>query len=180
MATMLASGELDAALVKRAMRKGGGAMVERSARLKVDPEELARVTRPVFPDPIAEGARFVAAHGFVPVNHTYVIRGELLRQHPWVALEVYKAMVAAKQLAERRPLDAIPLSLIFREHYLEMTREAVGADPFPYGYPRNREALETLAAWSHQQGLTAASADPAALFAPNALEWSRLGDSPSL
>lgn len=38
--------------------------------------------RPVFADPEAAGAAFMAAHGFVPVNHLLVARGDIARDRP--------------------------------------------------------------------------------------------------
>lgn len=170
MATMLVSGEIDAALVKRAMRKDAGNVIERSARMKVGREEFDRVTKSVFSDPVGEGGRFFHEHGFVPLNHTYVIRGDLHRRHPWVALNVYKAMLAAKEYAERTIMDSVPLSLVFREEYLAMTERILGPDLFPYGVERNRRALETIARFSYEQGLTKAPATIDDLFAPSTLD----------
>ena len=177
LATMLAAGDLDCALVKRAMRKSPSeTAVERSAHIKVDQGEFDRVTRPVFSDPIGEGARFFAAHGFVPVNHTYVIKGEVYRRHPWVAIERYKAMLAAKHEAEATIMRSIPLSLVFREEYLEQTHAALGPNPFPYGLESNRTALETLIGYSRHQGLTSDQVVLEDLLATNVIEWA--GSSP--
>ncbi len=175
LATMLIAGDLDAALVKRALRKTpSDTAVERSARLRVDLDEFARVTRPVFTDPIAEGERFFRAHGFVPINHTYVIKGEVHRRHPWVALEVYKAMLAAKRHAERTIMKSIPLSLVFGEQYLERTRTALGSDPFPYGVEPNVAVLQTLIDFSYEQGLTAEPAVLEELFVRSVVEWAAM------
>lgn len=170
LATMLAAHEIDAALVKRALRKPASNVVERSARLRVDPAEFRRLTRTVFDDPMAEGQRFYRAHGFVPVNHTYVVRGDVARKYPWVPFNLYQAMLRAKQVAERDLVNSIPLSLIFREEYLARTEELLGGDLFPYGVQANRAALETIAAYSHEQGLTPRPADVASLFAPSTLD----------
>jgi 4,5-dihydroxyphthalate decarboxylase len=171
---MLAAHEIDVALVKRAMRKTADAVVERSARMKADQTEFDRVTRSVFADPIAEGRRFFAAHGFVPVNHTYVISGDLHRERPWVALNVYKAMLAAKRHAERHLMASIPLSLVFREEYLARTREALGDDPFPYGLESNRAVLQTVIDYSHEQGLTTEKVAVEDLFVPSVVEWAEM------
>ncbi|TDE00675.1 hypothetical protein E1269_24755 [Jiangella asiatica] len=170
LSTMLATHQIDAALVKRAMRKPASNVVERSARLTVAPAEFRRVTRPVFADPMAEGQRFYRAHGFVPVNHTYVVRGDVARRYPWVPFNLYQAMLRAKELAERDLVNSVPLSLIFREEYLARTEELLGPDLFPYGVRANRAALETIAGYSHEQGLTSERADVAGLFAPSTLD----------
>lgn len=173
LATMLIAHELDAALVKRALRKAANP-VERSSRLRVTQEEIGRLTKPVFSDPIGEGARFFSAHGFIPVNHTYVIRGDVHRRHPWAALNIYKAMLEAKTLAESNLIDAIPLSLVFREEYLLRTQEMLGDDPFPYGVEQNRAALQMIIDFSHEQGLTSEKAVLEGLFVESTVEYSRM------
>ncbi|MGH8913399.1 MAG: hypothetical protein ACRDZM_02670 [Acidimicrobiia bacterium] len=175
LATMLLAHEIDAALVKRALRKKSN-LVERSSRLKISPDELGKITKPVFKDPIGEGARFFRSHGFVPVNHTYVLRGEVHRQHPWVALNMFKAMIEAKRLAEARLIDSVPLSLVFREEYLAQTREILGDDPFPYGLEPNRPALQTLVDYSLEQGLTRERADLDSLFAASTVAYSAMSE----
>lgn len=171
MSTMLFNHELDAAMVKRAMRKPASNAVERSASLKVSAQELNEVIKPVFGDPLTEGKRFIDAHGFLPVNHTYVIRGDVARAHPWVPFSIYKAMLQAKEIAERDIIKQIPLTLVFAEHYYEQTRDLLGKDLFPYGVTANRAALETLADYSHEQGLTKKRADIDSLFAPSTLDF---------
>ena len=173
LATMLVDHEIDAALVKRALRKRSN-LVERSSRQKVSPEQFRAVTKPVFADPIAEGGRFFSTHGFIPVNHTYVVRGEVHRRHPWVALNIFKAMLEAKQLVEASLVESIPLSLVFREEYLERTQEVLGDDPFPYGLEANRAALQTIIDYSHEQGLTESKAELDALFAESTIAYSAM------
>jgi 4,5-dihydroxyphthalate decarboxylase len=167
LASMLLDGDLDVALVKRALRKSPEeTFVERSSHSRVTVEDVERATRPVFADPIAEGKRFFATHGFIPVNHTYVIAAEVHRRHPWVAPSIFDAMVQAKALGERTLVRSLPLSLVFGEEYLAMTRAALGPDPFPYGLEPNRHALQTLIDYSHEQRLTATPADLESLFEP--------------
>lgn len=126
---------------------------------------------PVFPDPIAEGRRLFRARGYIPINHTYVIRGDLARRHPWLALNVYKAFLEAKRLAEQRLIDAIPVSLVFRWEYLSQTKRYFGDDPFPYGVSANRRPLQDLIGYSAEQGLISAAFPVDTLFAPSTIEW---------
>jgi 4,5-dihydroxyphthalate decarboxylase len=165
LATMLVSHRLDAAMVRPSMRTERSNLLERSQRMRGAGDWNA--VRRVFPDGIAEGRRFFAAHGYIPVNHTYVVRGELLRAHPWIAISLYTAFSKARRLAEERLYESIPLSLVFRWEYLDITREAVGDDPFPYGLEANRTALEDLVAHSHEQGLIPEPVAIEDIFAPS-------------
>jgi 4,5-dihydroxyphthalate decarboxylase len=169
LASMMADGTLDAGLVRPNRTVGADNVIERSQRYR-GAGEPAR-TRPAFGDNIAEGRRFFDTHGFVPVNHTYVIKGELYRRHPWVALNLYKAFLEAKRLAERDPLEDIPLGLFFRWEFLSQVREWFGPDPFPYGIRANRTVLERLIQHSHEQGLIPAPIALDDLFAPSTLAW---------
>jgi 4,5-dihydroxyphthalate decarboxylase len=168
LASMLYAGELDAAIIRRALRKKTTNRIERSARIRgLDDPSLIR---PVFADGIGEARRYFDAHGYVPVNHTFVIRGELVRQYPWLPLNLYAAFVEAKRLAESRVFESIPLRLLLRWEYLDLTESIVGKDPFPYGVAANRPVLEQLFANSAHQGLTRAPARIEDIFAASTLD----------
>jgi 4,5-dihydroxyphthalate decarboxylase len=125
--------------------------------------------RPLFPDLIAEGTRFYQTHGYIPANHTFIIRGDVHRQYPWLAFNLYTAFVKAKLLAKERLAANIPAGLVFGREYLARTRRIFGDDPFPYGVAANRPMLETIIAYSHEQGLTPEPLALETLFAPSTL-----------
>ncbi len=169
LASMLARGELDAALVRPNRSAGASNVIERSS---ADTGRLDwGAIGPVFGDPFVEGKRFFDAHGFIPINHTYVIRGSLFREQPWVALNLYQAFLEAKKMTEADLVEEIPLSLVFRWEYLNQARSMFGPDPFPYGFSANRTALETIARFSHEQGLTPELVDVESIFAPSTVAW---------
>ncbi len=126
--------------------------------------------KPLFPDRMAEGKRFFQQHGFLPVNHAYIIRGDIYRKYPWVAFNLYSAFVKAKSLAKEQSLERIPSALFFAPEYVSMTREIVGDDPFPYGIRANRALLETIVSYSHEQGLTPRKMAIEELFAQSTLD----------
>ena len=119
---------------------------------------------------IAEGERFFRTHGYIPASHAFVVRGDVHREHPWVAFNLYSAFVKAKAIAQERLTEGIPSGLIFGREYLSKTREIFGADPFPYGIKENRPMLETLIEYSHEQGLTPQKNKIEDLFAPSTLD----------
>jgi 4,5-dihydroxyphthalate decarboxylase len=167
LASMLLAHELDAAPLHRAMRAGTN-VIDRSTRIRGN-GDLSKV-RPLFADPIAEGARFYRAHGYVPASHTVVIRGDVHREHPWVAFNLYSAFVRAKELAQSRLAESIPTALVFGREYLARTRELLGDDPFPYGLAANEKMLTDLIAYSVEQGLTPKAVAPRDLFAPSTVD----------
>jgi len=167
LASMLLANEIDAAPLHRALGTATN-VIDRSTRNRGD-GDLARV-RPLFADPIAEGARFYREHGYVPASHCVIVRGDVHRQHPWVAFNLYTAFVRAKELARSRLAESIPTALVFGREYLKRTRELLGDDPFPYGVTRNTKMLEDLINHSVEQGLTPRKAAVEDLFAPSTLD----------
>lgn len=168
LASMLVNNEIDAAPVHRAFQRGSN-VIDRSTRIRAKEGDWTRVG-PLFPDRIAEGERFFKAHGFIPANHVYVVRGDVHREHPWVAFNLYSAFVAAKEVARERLAERIPSGLVFGADYLATTRRIVGDDPFPYGVKANRSMLELALAYSHEQGLTPRKLELKELFAPSTAE----------
>ena len=126
--------------------------------------------RPLFPDRVAEGTRFFKDHGYIPANHAYIIRGDVYREHPWLAFNLYKAFLEAKMAVDRNISERVPASLILRREYLNMTREIFGPDPVPYGVKENRDMLQTIIDFSFEQGLTKKKATIEELFAPSTLD----------
>jgi 4,5-dihydroxyphthalate decarboxylase len=126
--------------------------------------------RPLFPDRMAEAARFYKNHGFLPVNHAYIIRGDVYKKYPWVAFNLYTGFVKAKALAREKLLESIPSALFFGPEYAATTRDMIGDDPFPYGVKANRAVLETITSYSFEQGLTPRKMKVEELFAEQTLD----------
>jgi len=160
-ASLLLAGELDASLLYLGERN----LVDRSG---VNLDHDARV-RPLFADAEAEGARYFAKTGFFPINHGMVVRRSILEEHPWVALNLYKAFLEAKDLAAARTREL--LDPYFRTGLLgPEARAAVAEDPYPYGVKANRAILEQIARYSHEQGLTPRVIGLDEVFAASTLE----------
>lgn len=166
--SMLLAHRLDVAVAGRTHRHLKN-VVDRATMRKPALGDWSRV-RPLFPDKIAEGVRFFRQHGFIPANHLYVIRGELSRRHPWIAFNLYKAFLAAKDLATEALPRSIPSALIFGEEYLEKTRSWFGNDPYPYGVRENRNMLDMAVNFSVEQGLVPRRLTLEELFARSTLD----------
>jgi 4,5-dihydroxyphthalate decarboxylase len=167
MATMLVNHEIDVAPIAGHLSRAVN-VIDRSTRIRAAEGDWSKV-KPLFPDEISEARRFIAKHGFVPVNHTYIIRGDVYREHPDAAVKLYDAFVRAKTHAAETLLERIPDALVFGPEFLAMTRDVLGDDPFPYGIEANRAMLETLVDFSHEQGLTPQKMKIEELFAAETL-----------
>jgi len=141
--------------------------LDRSSRI-VGKNDWSKI-RPLFPDRMIEAERFFKKHGFLPVNHTYIIRGDIYRKYPWIAFNLYSGFVKAKALARQKLAESIPSALFFGSEYLAMTRRLVDDDPFPYGIKANQAMLDTITSYSHEQGLTPRQVKPEELFAEQTL-----------
>jgi 4,5-dihydroxyphthalate decarboxylase len=141
--------------------------LDRSSRI-VGKNDWSKI-RPLFPDRMIEAERFFKKHGFLPVNHTYIIRGDIYRKYPWIAFNLYSGFVKAKALARQKLAESIPSALFFGPEYLAMTRRLIGDDPFPYGIKANQAMLDTITSYSHEQGLTPRQMKPEELFAEQTL-----------
>ncbi len=169
LASMLLANELDAAFIRPNRRTAMSNLIERSQRIPVQ-GDWSKIS-PAFGDGIEEGRRFYTTHGYLPINHTYVVRGELFREHPWIAMNLCTAFLEAKVEAQRTRFENTPISLVFRWEYLDLTRSIFGTDPFPYGLGANRSTIESMIGFSHEQGLIPQRPDVDELFAPNTHGW---------
>jgi len=167
-ASMLVNHEIDVASVTRAFSRESN-IIDRSTHIRAQDGDWSKV-KPLFPDRIAEVSRFVQQHGFAPANHAYAIRGDVARKYPWLAFNLYKGFVAAKERWRDRFVESLPSGLFFGREYAAKTREILGDDPFPYGIKANRPMLETIIDYSFEQGLTPQKAKIEELFAPATLD----------
>lgn len=157
---MLVDGELDATLLYLTERN----LVDRS---RLDLSRHPRV-RPMFPDKEAEGSRYYAKTGIYQINHTVVVRRALLERHPWIALNLYSAFVAAKAEVARQGEQHL------RNYFITGllggdAKRALAVDPMAYGVTAARNVLETIAQYVHEQGLTARRVTLAEIFAPSTM-----------
>lgn len=122
---------------------------------------------PLFSDVVAEGRRFHAAHGYVPANHMYMIRGSLARERPELVAALYRSFCDASEHARGHlPANATPGQLYGNEYLVETCRSLSG-DPFAYGIAANRPMLEQVARLCREQGLVKASPRIEEMFAPH-------------
>ena len=131
--------------------------------------------RRLFAQPDAEERAFFARTGIFPIMHLLAVRREVLARDPGLAAALFEAFTAARDCGYRQ-LDvmarapSLPLMLPWLAAAIAQTRDAMGADPWPYGFSANRETLEALCRYSHQQGLSSRLIDPAEMFPQTLLQ----------
>jgi 4,5-dihydroxyphthalate decarboxylase len=163
--TMMQRGELDAVLPSPYP-----GMTSRLNRTDETDLRTAPGIRRLFTDPWKEAARIFIDHGFLHANHTIVVQDRHLEADPDLARRLFDAFVESKEIAYHRLRTLGRSSLVLGAVRLEEQQAVFGDDPFPYGLAANRRALETLATFSHEQGLTKAPADVDSLFTADTLD----------
>ena len=137
--TMLAEGELDA--------------VFHSDLIKPFVAKDPRVAR-LFPDHKAEEMTYFKRTGIFPIMHVLGIRQALTDEHPWLAVNLFRAFNEAKAIAMKRMANPRIVPLAWYRDAWEEQERVLGADPWEYGLTdKNRKVLETLVGYSHEQGL---------------------------
>ncbi len=97
-----------------------------------------------------------------PINHTVVVRNELLSQDPALAGELCDVFATAKQQA----LDRLNSTACLDDGERSLRERArfVGGDPLPYGIEVNRVTLETLGRHAAEQQIVTEPVDVDAWF----------------
>jgi 4,5-dihydroxyphthalate decarboxylase len=138
--TMLAEGELDAVI--------------HSSIIKPFAAHDPRVGR-LFPDFKNEEIAYYEKTGIFPIMHVLGLKQEIVDQHPWVPINMFQAFQRAKAIAMARMANPRIVPLAWYREAWEEQEQIMGPDPWEYGLgEKNRHTIETLAGYSHEQGLT--------------------------
>jgi 4,5-dihydroxyphthalate decarboxylase len=155
MDVMLDKGELDAAF----------GMVPRSDHEKPPFEKVDRYGGiPMEGNPrirkfFSDGGRQIVTDyykktGLLAANHIIVVQQKILDEHPWIAMELFKALQKAKEVAYQRARAMQGTYLLFEGEDYRKQAELFGPDPYPLGIRQNQKMLEVLFRGSHEEGLT--------------------------
>lgn len=122
----------------------------------------------LIPNALEAAARWYHDEGIYPVNHTVVVRDELLEQHPWLGPELFSLFNQAKdayldRLRRDGPADAA-------DQVVVGDTAVLGRDSLAHGLGPNRPAIERLVKFTRAQGIIAEDVAIAELFAPGTLD----------
>ena len=81
------------------------------------------------------------------------MQNRILREHPWVALELYDAFRRSKEMAYERARRAAQMLLYFPGGDLAEQRQIIGDDPYPLGLNLMGRNIERAIRGSVEQGL---------------------------
>lgn len=129
----------------------------------------------LFPEYRAAEEAYFKKSRLFPIMHLLGIRKQLHERHPWLAANVYKAFVKAKDLAvadlQHAGRLAVTLPWVVAEY--QATRVLMGDDYWSYGVAANQRELAAIGRYAVEQGLAAQPITPEQLFAPATLELAR-------
>src|SRR6516162_4294346 len=148
MGDMLASGELVAAI-----------------GIETDSPDV----KPLIPNALEAGLSALRQRGHYPINHTVVIRDDLIAAHPSLAADVFAAFVEAK----RRYLEELKAGRIAKPSEVDEVHRrvmAITGEPLPYGIAPNRHVIEALIGHALTQGIITRPVTAEELFAPSMRE----------
>lgn len=107
---------------------------------------------PLIPDADAAGLRALRAQGLFPINHTIVVRNDVLDAHPGLARDLFDACAEAKRLYVARLSSGAISEPSKSDETFRRVMEITG-DPLPYGIEPNRRVLEAVVRYSVEQGI---------------------------
>ncbi len=153
----LAAGEIDALIGPRPPR----CFLDRSAP----------VDR-LWPDTRAEEQAWFGRTGFFPIMHCLAVRRDVVERNPWLPVELFRAFTAAKRASvdELRLVNVLRVSLPWIAAEAEAQIAAMGGNPWPYGFARNRDEIAAMIRYAVADGLAAQEITPEALFHPSVLD----------
>src|SRR5918911_1314428 len=91
--------------------------------------------------------------GFFHANHNVIVQNRILKDHPWVALELFNAFQRSKEVAYERARRAQSAYLYFSGNDFQEQAAVLGDDPYPIGLSAMGKNVERAIQGSLEQGL---------------------------
>ena len=125
--------------------------------------------KPLILNPAQAGFEALRTSGHYPINHTVVVKDELLEAHPGLAEDIFNAFAAAKRLYLERLRNAQIAAPTKTDERYKRVMEITGADPLPYGIAPNRRMIDTVIQYATDQKILDRPLSIEELFAPGTL-----------
>jgi 4,5-dihydroxyphthalate decarboxylase len=122
--------------------------------------------KPLIPNAREAGFDALRERGLYPINHTLVVRDDVLSANPDLAPDIFYAFAEAKRLYVQR-LAADENEQSSDDAVYRRVMDITAADPLPYGIEPNRRMLEAVIRYSLEQGIISRSVTVEELFPPN-------------
>jgi 4,5-dihydroxyphthalate decarboxylase len=121
--------------------------------------------KPLIPNPVEAGFEALRSSGHYPINHTVVVKDDLLDAHPDLGADIFSAFAEAKRsYVERLRNGKIAAPSKTDERY-KRVMDITGADPLPYGIEPNRRMIEAIIQYAGEQEIISRPLTMEELFA---------------
>ena len=130
----------------------------------------------MFPDFRSTEEDYFRRTKIFPIMHVIGIRKTLLERHPWLAVNLMKAFIKAKELAwyELGQIGHLFNSLPWGVNEFNEAKKLMGEDYWSYGLEPNRHVLDAFTRYHFEQGISARRVQPDELFHPASLDLSKV------
>jgi len=122
--------------------------------------------RPLIPNALDAGLAALRRDGHYPINHTVVIRNELIAAHPELAADMFDAFARSKRVYLER-LESGAIAKPTEVDSVHARVMEITGDPLPYGIAPNRKVLEELIGHALKQGIISKPVTVEELFVPS-------------
>ena len=151
---MLDRGEIDACTAIRPSSRvtaGDATVIDRWGGTQI--ASNPRLRKLLADDGKAVVFEYYRKTGFFQANHHVIVQNRILRDHPWVALELFDAFRRSKEVAYDRARRYVSAYLYFQGKDREEQAGVIGADPYPLGLRAMGKNVERAIRGSVEQGL---------------------------
>jgi 4,5-dihydroxyphthalate decarboxylase len=126
----------------------------------------------LFPDYRTAEEEYYKRTKLFPIMHTIVVKKSVYTENPWVPGNLYRAFMKSKDLCLKELYDTgvLKYSVPWLIPEIEREREIFGRDLWPYGLKANKQVLEKMVQFSHEQGLAERIMPVEELFARETLD----------
>jgi len=148
---MLASGEIDCAIIARPP----------TCFLEGHPDVVR-----LYPDYLGMEEEYFARTKVWPIMHIIAVQKHIIDENPWVARNLMNAFQESKRRSLERLFDPAVsrYPLPWLSTYARKMRDMFDGDTFPYGIEENRATWEQMLLYTYQQGIAHKHMKPEDIF----------------
>ena len=108
--------------------------------------------------------------GVLQTNHHVIVQNRIVKEHPWVPMELYNAFNRSKRVAYQRARRQMEAYLYFDGNDFGDQASIFGEDPYPCGMKAMRPMVERLIQGSLEQGLIRKPITPEDIYHPTTID----------
>ena len=120
----------------------------------------------LIPDAREAGFEALRQRGHYPINHTVVVRNDVLDANPDLARDIFDAFAEAKRIYVQRLREGRLDAASSTDEVFRRVMDITG-DPLPYGIDSNRTTLEAIVRHAVEQGILPRPVSVEDLFPPS-------------